>query len=68
MMVLIYTVYTTVFWLNVFRNMSEKQWFSPQEISTGLTIHYKRDCKAVVGACVEASTDAEITNDNSERR
>ena len=68
MMVLIHTVYTAVFWLNAFPNMSEKQWFSPREIITGLTIDYKRDCKAVVGAYVEASTDAEITNDNSERR
>ena len=67
-MVLIHTVYTAVFWLNAFPNMSEKQWFSPREIITGLTIDYKRDCKAVVGAYVEASTDAEITNDNSERR
>ena len=68
MMVLIHTVYTAVFWLNAFPNMSEKQWFSPREIITGLTIDYKRDCKAVAGAYVEASTDAEITNDNSERR
>ena len=67
-MVLIHTVYTTIFWLNTFPNMSEKQWFSPREIITGLTIDYKRDCKAVVGAYVEASTDAEITNDNAERR
>ena len=48
--------------------MSEKQWFSPCEIITGLTIDYKRDCKAVVGAYMEASPDAEITNDNAERR
>ena len=68
MMVLIHTVYTAVFWLNAFPNMSEKQWFSPREIITGSTINYKRDCKAVVGVYVEASTDAEITNDNSECR
>ena len=48
--------------------MSEKQWFSPPEIIKGLTIDYKRDCKAVVGAYVEASTDVEITNDNAERQ
>ena len=68
MMVLIHTVYTAVFWLNAFPNISEKQWFSSREIITGLTIDYKRDCKAVVGAYVEASTDSEITNDNAERR
>ena len=48
--------------------MSEKQWFPPLEIVTGLTVDYKRDCKAVVGAYVEASIDAEITNENVERR
>ena len=35
---------------------------------TGLTISYKRDCKAGAGAYAEASTGAEITNDNAERR
>ena len=48
--------------------MSEKQWFSLREIITGLTVDCKQDCKAVVGAYVEASDDAEITNDNVERR
>ena len=33
-----------------------------------LTIEYKQDCKAVVGAYVEATTGTEITNDNAERR
>ena len=47
--------------------MSEKQWFSPREIVTGLTVDYKRDCKAVVGAYVEASIDADVTNENVER-
>ena len=67
-MVLIHTVYTMVFWLNAFHNMTEKQWFSPREIVTGLTIDYKRNCKAIVGAYVEASIDAEVTNKNVERR
>ena len=57
MMVLLHTIHTTVFWLNAFPNMSKKQWFSPQEIITGLTIDYKRDCKAVVDAYVEARND-----------
>ena len=68
MMVLIHTVYTAVFWLNAFPNMSEKQWFSPRKIITGLTVDYKQDCKAVVGAYIEVSIDAKITNDNVERR
>ena len=42
--------------------------FSLRKHITGLTIYYKRDCKVVVGAYVEASTDAGITNDNVERR
>jgi hypothetical protein len=67
-MVLINTVYTMIFWLNSFPNMSKKQWFSPREIVTGLTVDYKYDCKAVVGAYVEAGTNAEITNKNVERR
>ena len=48
--------------------MSEKQWFFPCKIITELTVDYKRDCKAVVGAYMEASIDAEITNDNVERQ
>ena len=68
MMVLIHTVYTAIFWLNAFPNMSKKQWFSPREISTGLIVDYKWDCKAVVGAYVEPSIDDEITNDNLKRQ
>ena len=60
-------MYTAVFWLNVFPNMSEKQWFHPLEIFTGLTVDYKQDCKAVVGTYIEASIDAETTNDSVER-
>ena len=67
-MVLIHCMYTMVFWLNAFPNMSEKQWFSPREFVTGITVDYKRDCKALVGKHVEASIDAEITNKNVERR
>ena len=48
--------------------MLEKQWFSPREIVTGLTADYKRDCKAVVAAYIEANIGAEITNKNVERR
>ena len=59
-----HTVYTAIFWLNAFPNMSEKQWFSPKEIITGLTIVYKRNCKKVVGTYIEASIDADITNGN----
>ena len=47
--------------LYTFLNMSEKQWFSPREIVTRLTIDYKHDYKAVVGTYIEASIDANIT-------
>ena len=47
--------------------MSEKQLLSPREIITGLTVDYRRDCKAVFGAYIEAIIDADITNDNVER-
>ena len=63
-----HTVYTAIFWLNAFPNMSEKQWFSPMEIIIRLTVDYKCDCEAVVGVYVEASIDANITNKNVERQ
>ena len=34
----------------------------------GLTVDYKRDCKALVGEYMEASIDVEFTNKNVERR
>jgi hypothetical protein len=48
--------------------MSKKQWSSTREISTGSTVDYKCDCKAAVGACIEASIDAKTTNNNVERQ
>ena len=41
--------------------------FSPRELVTALTINFLRHCQFDVGAYVEASTDAIITNDNSDR-
>ena len=52
----------------MFPNLSKKQWVSPQELITELTVDYERDCKAVVGTNTEASINANITNDNMERR
>ena len=49
-MVLIYTVYFCVFWLNVFPKHSENFGFSPREIVTGLTTDYKRDRKVDPGS------------------
>ena len=46
--VLIHTVYTALFWLNAFPDMYEKQWCSPREIVTELTVEYKHG-REVVG-------------------
>ena len=34
---------------------------------TGLSTDYERDCKVDIGSYVEASTDATVTNDSTER-
>ena len=65
---MIHTVYTIIFWLDAFPNMSEKQWFSPSEIVTGFTFDYRREYKAVVGVQAEASIYVDIANKNAERR
>ena len=41
---------------------------SPHEIGTGLTVDYKQDCKAIVGAYTKARIDAKIIDDNMECR
>ena len=57
----------SAFWINVFPNRSENFGFSSREIVTGLSTDFKRDCKADIGSCVEASTDVVVMNDNTER-
>ena len=66
-LVLIHTVYSCAFWINAFPNRSKNLRFSPREIVTGLSTDYERDCKVDIGSYVEASTDATVTNDNTER-
>ena len=66
-LVLIHTVYGSPFWINGFPLRSKNFGFSPREIVTGLSTDYKRDCKCDPGSYVEASTDAIVTNDNTER-
>ena len=57
-MVLIYTVYNVCLWLNVFPIRScITGGFSPRELITGLTMHFKDHCKFDVGGYIEASTD-----------
>ena len=67
-MVLIYTVYNVCLWLNVFPLQSGiTGGFSLREIVTGLTVNFTKHCTVDVGACVEASIDAIITNGNNDR-
>ena len=67
-MVLIYTVYNVCLWLNALpiRSGSTGE-FSRRELITGLTVNFKDHCKFDVGGYIEASTDAVITKDNSDR-
>ena len=67
-MVPIYTMYTVCLWLNTFPIRSGiTGGFSPRELVTGLTVNFLKHCQFDVGAYIEASTDAIITNDNSDR-
>ena len=67
-MVLIYTVYNACLWLNVFPIRSGiTGGLSPRELVTGLTVNVLKHCQFDVGAYIEASTDAVITNDNSDK-
>ena len=40
---------------------------SPREIVTGRKLDFKKDCRAPFGAYIEASVDADVTNDMSPR-
>ena len=67
-MVLVYTVYNVCLWLNAFPIRSGITGdFSPRELVTGLTVNFHKHCRFDVGAYVEASEDAMITNTNSDR-
>ena len=66
-LVMIQTVYSCAFWIKAFPNRSDNFGFSPREIVTGLSTDYNRDCKVDIGSYVEASTDAVVTNGNTER-
>ena len=66
-LVLVQTVHSCASWINAFPNRSEKFGFSPREVVTGLSTDHEQDCKVDTGSYVEASTDATVTNDNTER-
>ena len=67
-MIIVHCVYFVIMMINAVpaeNGISEK--FSPREIITGPKIDMKKDCKAVFGAYVEASTDADVTNTMADR-
>ena len=67
-MVLIYTVYNVCLWMNAFPLLSGITGrFSTRELVTGLTVNFTKHCTVDVGAYIEASTNAVITNGNNGR-
>ena len=67
-MIIVHCIYFVIMMVNAVpaeNGISEK--FSPREIVTGCKIAMKKDRKAVFGAYVEASTDADITNTMADR-
>ena len=40
---------------------------SPRELVTGRGVDYNKDCRADLGAYIQASTDKVVTNDNTPR-
>ena len=65
-MVLIHSLYSVIMMLNASPHESDVTGeFSPREIVTGRTINYLKDCRADIGAYVEASMDAMVTNDHT---
>ena len=67
-MVLIHSVYHVITMINAFpRDQVVTGGFLSRELVTGRTINYLRDCRATVGAYIEASRDAMVTNGQDNR-
>ena len=67
-MIVVHCVYFVVMMINaVPANLGISENFSPREIVTGRKIDMKKDCRALFGAYVEASRDADVTNTMAER-
>ena len=65
-MVLIHSLYSMIIMLNVFPHESGFTGeLSPCKIVTGMTTNYLKDCRMDIGAYVEASMDAMVTNDHT---
>ena len=57
-MLIVHIIYNVCLWLNVFVPAGGiTGGFSPRELVTGRLLNYQKDCRADVGAYVEASTD-----------
>ena len=66
MMVLIQTVHTITLSLYAIRPLSGlNRGLSPHELVTGRGVDYNLDCRATLGAYVQATTDKIVTNDNT---
>jgi hypothetical protein len=67
-MVLIHTVYDVCMWLNQFSPNTELVGgLSPRELVSGRQLACDKDCCADMGAYIEATVDADITNGEEER-
>ena len=67
-MLIVHIVYNVCLWLNAFPPANGiTGGFSPQELVTGRKLSYQKDCRADVGAYVEANTDEIVTNGNNPR-
>ena len=68
MLVLVQTVYTICLWLNAIRYLSGMdRRLSPRELVTGREVDYNKDCRADLGAYIQAIMDKVVTNDNTPR-
>ena len=67
-MVLIHSVYYVIMMLNAFpRDQGVTGGFLPRELVIGRSSNYLRDCRATVGAYIEAGRDATVTNGQDNR-
>ena len=67
-MVIIHTIYGVCMWLNEFSpNTKLIGGLSPRELVTGRKLACDKDCRADIGAYIEATVDADITNGQEAR-
>ena len=66
MLVLVQTVYKICIWLNAIRSLSGMdRRLPPRELVTGREVDYNKDCRADLGAYIQASKDKVVTNNNT---